>query len=88
MMSHLRSATHYNGIIGDGVVLSATWLLPVALLPMAWDARVIYRPILSPTPEELLAAEEAQRAEEEAEDKGGSDEPKDKKKNKSKLRFW
>ena len=69
--------------------MSATWLLPVALLPMAWDAGVIYRPILSPTPEELLAAEEANKGEEETEDKGGSNpDPKDKKKNKSKLRFW
>lgn len=31
---------------GNGVVLSATWLLPVALLPMAWDAGHIYGPSL------------------------------------------
>lgn len=56
---------------------------------MAWDAGVIFRPILSPTAEELLAAEEANKGEEETEDKGGtSSDPKDKKKNKSKLRFW
>ncbi|KAF9486430.1 hypothetical protein BDN70DRAFT_774316, partial [Pholiota conissans] len=29
---------------GNGVVLTATWLLPVALLPMAWDAGDIYGP--------------------------------------------
>ncbi|KAG6851388.1 hypothetical protein H0H93_005786 [Arthromyces matolae] len=29
---------------GNGVVLSATWLLPVALIPMAWDAGDIYGP--------------------------------------------
>lgn len=30
---------------GNGVVLTATWLLPVALLPMAWDAGDIYGPL-------------------------------------------
>jgi len=29
---------------GNGVVLTATWLLPVALLPMSWDAGDIYGP--------------------------------------------
>ena len=33
--------------LGNGVVLSATWLLPVALLPMAWDAGHIYGPLLA-----------------------------------------
>lgn len=33
------------------MVLSATWLLPVALLPMAWDAGHIYGPSL-PKPED------------------------------------
>jgi hypothetical protein len=37
--------------LGNGVVLSATWLLPVALLPMAWDAGHIYGPSL-PKPED------------------------------------
>ena len=32
---------------GNGVVLTATWLLPVALLPMAWDAGDIYGPRLA-----------------------------------------
>ena len=31
---------------GNGVVLTATWLLPVALLPMSWDAGDIYGPRL------------------------------------------
>jgi len=52
---------------GNGVVLTATWLLPVALLPMAWDAGDIYRPILLPSPEELkkMAEAAAKAAEEE-----------------------
>ncbi|KAF8079099.1 hypothetical protein FPV67DRAFT_95718 [Lyophyllum atratum] len=29
---------------GDGVVLTATWLLPVALIPMSWDAGHIHGP--------------------------------------------
>ncbi|RDB28458.1 hypothetical protein Hypma_016030 [Hypsizygus marmoreus] len=33
---------------GNGVVLSATWLLPVALMPMAWDAGDIQGPKLRP----------------------------------------
>jgi len=33
---------------GNGVVLTATWLLPVALLPMPWDAGDIYGPRLAP----------------------------------------
>lgn len=32
---------------GNGVVLTATWLLPVALLPMSWDAGDIYGPQLA-----------------------------------------
>lgn len=43
---------------GNGVVLTATWLLPVALLPAPWDAGAIYRPILLPNPEELKKIEE------------------------------
>ncbi|KIM47665.1 hypothetical protein M413DRAFT_206302 [Hebeloma cylindrosporum] len=40
---------------GNGVVLTATWLLPVALLPMTWDAGDIYGPRLPPKPEEMEA---------------------------------
>lgn len=32
-------------------MLTATWLLPVALLPMAWDAGDIYGPRLAPQQE-------------------------------------
>jgi hypothetical protein len=32
-------------------VLTATWLLPVALLPMSWDAGDIYGPRLAPQQE-------------------------------------
>ena len=40
-----------NFFSGNGVVLTATWLLPVALLPMAWDAGDIYGPRLAPQQE-------------------------------------
>lgn len=85
------------GILGNGVVLTATWLLPVALLPMAWDAGTIYRPVLLPELEEIRKADEAARkAEESTNDQlegsttnDGAGEPeKDKKKNKSKFKFW
>ncbi|KAF9011121.1 hypothetical protein BDQ17DRAFT_1420548 [Cyathus striatus] len=38
---------------GNGVVLTATWLLPVALIPMAWDAGDIYGPSLPPKGAEI-----------------------------------
>ncbi|PPQ99511.1 hypothetical protein CVT24_005301 [Panaeolus cyanescens] len=38
---------------GNGVVLTATWLLPVALLPMTWDAGDIHGPRLPKNPEEM-----------------------------------
>lgn len=89
---------HSRGILGNGVVLTATWLLPVALLPMAWDAGTIYRPILYPEQEEIRKAEEAARRAEESQDNKSSTteegngaangEPEDKKKNKSKFKFW
>jgi hypothetical protein len=31
-------------IIGQGIVLTATWLLPVALIPGTWDAKDTSRP--------------------------------------------
>jgi hypothetical protein len=34
--------------VGNGVVLTATWLLPVALIPMAWDAGDIHGPSIRP----------------------------------------
>ncbi|TFK26663.1 hypothetical protein FA15DRAFT_667134 [Coprinopsis marcescibilis] len=33
---------------GNGIVLSATWILPVALIPMAWDAGNIQGPLFLP----------------------------------------
>jgi hypothetical protein len=39
---------------GNGVVLTATWLLPVALIPMAWDTGDIYAPLLLPKPEDRV----------------------------------
>uniref|UniRef100_A0A8H7YAG6 Uncharacterized protein n=1 Tax=Psilocybe cubensis TaxID=181762 RepID=A0A8H7YAG6_PSICU len=38
---------------GNGVVLTATWLLPVALIPMSWDAGDIYGPRPPLKPEEI-----------------------------------
>jgi hypothetical protein len=35
------------GFSGNGVVFTATWLLPVALLPMSWDAGDINGPRLA-----------------------------------------
>ena len=40
----VSSWTKIIGFSGNGVVLTATWLLPVALLPMSWDAGDIYGP--------------------------------------------
>jgi len=37
---------------GNGVVLTATWLLPVALIPMPWNAGDIYGPPVRPQSEE------------------------------------
>ncbi|KAF8167528.1 hypothetical protein B0H34DRAFT_792246 [Crassisporium funariophilum] len=50
---------------GNGVVLTATWLLPVALLPMAWDAGDIHGPRML-KPEEMEAAAAAAAAASEA----------------------
>ncbi|KAG5642173.1 hypothetical protein DXG03_003534 [Asterophora parasitica] len=45
---------------GNGVVLTATWLLPVALIPMAWDAGDIHGPRnRPPTPKEEAPPEDA-----------------------------
>ncbi|PPQ79876.1 hypothetical protein CVT25_002932 [Psilocybe cyanescens] len=43
---------------GNGVVLTATWLLPVALVPMSWDAGDIYGPSPPPKPEDMTTAAE------------------------------
>lgn len=61
-MVHSFSYPYNKGVIylpGNGVVLTATWILPVALLPMTWDAGDIFRPILPPKPEELAEIQEA-----------------------------
>jgi hypothetical protein len=34
-------------VSGNGVVLTATWLLPVALFPSSWDAGDLYGPRLA-----------------------------------------
>lgn len=35
--------------------MTATWLLPVALVPMPWDAGDIYRPVLLPEPADRIS---------------------------------
>ncbi|KDN49036.1 hypothetical protein RSAG8_02389, partial [Rhizoctonia solani AG-8 WAC10335] len=55
-------AWSWNTIVGfdqgDGVVLSATWLLPIALIPSAWDIEPVGMPTKAieaePTPEPIL----------------------------------
>ncbi|KAJ3518010.1 hypothetical protein NLJ89_g130 [Agrocybe chaxingu] len=62
ILKRMSPVTSYIGVFiawRNGVVLTATWVLPVALLPMSWDAGDIYRPIAAPTPEEIAAAQEA-----------------------------
>jgi hypothetical protein len=44
---------------GNGVVLTATWLLPVALLPLPWDAGDIYGPRLASQQEKDAETKEA-----------------------------
>lgn len=44
------------------MVLTATWLLPVALLPIPWDAGDIYGPRPPLTSEEITAAAETKPA--------------------------
>lgn len=46
---------------GNGVVLTASWILPVALVPMAWDAGDIHGPRLPPEIEERKEKEEEQK---------------------------
>ncbi|KAG6899063.1 hypothetical protein C0993_001259 [Termitomyces sp. T159_Od127] len=67
---------------GNGVVLSATWLLPVALIPMAWDAGDIYGPPLRPlsTPAESSSGRVDKAS-------SGSENKKGQGKEKSKSRF-
>ncbi|KAF5355760.1 hypothetical protein D9756_003702 [Leucocoprinus leucothites] len=59
---------------GNGVVLTATWLLPVALIPMAWDAGEISGPILLPKPEDRVPPPNDDRDKEHSQEK--------------KKRFW
>ncbi|KAF7784253.1 hypothetical protein Agabi119p4_418 [Agaricus bisporus var. burnettii] len=57
-----RIKKHDNG---NGVVLTATWLLPVALIPAPWDAGDIYGPVLLPKPEDRKAPPLSQDKEQE-----------------------
>jgi len=49
---------------GNGVILTATWLLPVALLPMSWDAGDIYGPRLASQEERNVPPSDDNTAEE------------------------
>lgn len=48
--------------IGNGVVLTATWLLPVALIPMAWDAGDIHGPSNRPPTPKGVNVNEADKS--------------------------
>jgi hypothetical protein len=72
-------------LLGNGVVLTATWLLPVALLPMTWDAGEIYGPRLPPKPEEIEA--EMTKDKSRCNDKGEENEMKKAEKKKSIFRW-
>lgn len=50
--------------VGNGVILTATWLLPVALLPMSWDAGDIYGPRLASQEERNVPPSDDNTAEE------------------------
>ncbi|KAF9453892.1 hypothetical protein P691DRAFT_657724 [Macrolepiota fuliginosa MF-IS2] len=56
---------------GNGVALTATWILPVALIPMAWDAGDIYGPVLLPKPEDRIPppSQQEQKSDKEQETK-------------------
>ncbi|KAJ3570623.1 hypothetical protein NP233_g4281 [Leucocoprinus birnbaumii] len=54
---------------GNGVVLTATWLLPVALIPLAWDAGEIYGPILLPKPEDRVPPPNLENSKEQQKEK-------------------
>lgn len=54
---------------GNGVMLTATWLLPVALIPSSWDAGDIHGPSLRPSNED--EQEEATTTKASLEKKGG-----------------
>jgi len=66
---------------GNGVVLTATWLLPVALVPMEWDAGDIYGPVLLPEPADRISPADREGFG----NKGGNEEQETTKKNKW---FW
>lgn len=81
-MKALRSLTPFAGYVGvfiawswdrirtfdegNGVVLTASWILPVALVPMAWDAGDIYGPRLPPEIEEKKEKESEKKKEKSA----------------------
>ncbi|KAF8956081.1 hypothetical protein BDZ97DRAFT_1853534 [Flammula alnicola] len=71
---------------GNGVVLTATWLLPVALLPMSWDAGDIYGPRPRPKAEEISAA--AKEEDKSTDDDNSADKGKKKEEKKKSLFHW
>jgi hypothetical protein len=52
-LSAIRQEFGANPIyfVGNGVVLTATWLLPVALIPSSWDAGDTHGPFVRPLDE-------------------------------------
>jgi len=74
---------------GNGVVLTATWLLPVALLPMSWDAGDIHGPRLA-SQEERDAPPSDENTIEKAKtsEYGGDDKGKQKQSTKKSIFPW
>jgi len=68
---------------GNGVVLTATWLLPVALLPMSWDAGDIYGPRLAS--QDMSPSDDTEKKATKSND---SDKGKQKKTTKSSIFPW
>jgi len=59
---------------GNGVVLTATWVLPVALIPTKWDAGDVFGPVVKP--EEVVVDEENKKGKGKEKENGGKEEKK------------
>lgn len=68
-------------------MLTATWLLPVALVPMTWDAGDIHGPVGPPPDWDSVAAEAAAAAAAAVKEQEDNNTPETKIKSKSKSIF-
>ncbi|KAF8808048.1 hypothetical protein BYT27DRAFT_7223798 [Phlegmacium glaucopus] len=73
---------------GNGVVLTATWLLPVALIPMSWDAGDIYGPRLASEEERSAPSSDDNAAEGAKASKSSDDKGKQKQATKKSIFPW